>query len=410
MRLKFSSFLPFILASLTLANLPSYGQTSGQSTDGNMWSDLLATAQQSAKDDKFDEAEKSYREAILSAKDNASRTQALHELSSLFIARKQYEKAETLLTQCLSIRRKMGENEITTLQTLSNLALVKHKLKKEEESESLYKECVALKRKICPDTASLSTTLTNLANLYSDARRLTDAEPLYLEAFAIDKKLYGENHVECGQDLFNLGGLYFKCNEPKVALSFFDRAQPIFEASGAKQPSIRNLHYIALCHSALQDHKKSVVFNEKALAMQENEKGSEHIDTVVHLLNLAHAKTRAGDTKNAESIYKKALLRAGNSSQPDELKLCECNTELANFYRTQKNFTQAEHYYQKALVHYENLSKHEKRNLYALPHSYSVMLDQLKRSEESHHLAHKYLHVFKPHHKTPKHEHKVEHQ
>lgn len=390
------SFIPFLLAGMVFACPLSEVQALEAS-------DLLGSARQAALEDKLQDAEKLYREAILNAPDNKNRARALHEFASFLMAKKHWEEAENILTQCLSMRRLASETEVSTLQTLSNLALVKHKLKKEEEAESLYKECITLKRKACPDSASLSLTLTNLANLYSEARRPVDAEPLYLEAFEIDKKLYGENHVECGQDLFNLGGLYYKCNEPKNALIYLERAQKIFEAAGAKQQMVRNLHYIALCHSHLQDHKKSAVYNEKALVLQETEKGSQHIDTVVHLLNFAHAKSKSGEIKEAESIYKKALDRASKSTPVDELKLCECNAELANFYRLQKKFEAAEHYYLKALVHYDSLSKHDKRNLYALPHSYSVMLDQLKRSEESHHLAHKYLHVFKPHHK-PHHE------
>lgn len=401
MHKSFYRLFPSLLVCLTLAVSP----TRSQEAEETVWTKLLQKARLSAeKDDPG--AEIWYKEAVINAPDSKSRSQALHDYASFLIAQKHYEAAEASLIQCLSMRRQISEKDSSTLQTMSNLALVKHKLKKEEEAESLYKECISLKRKVCPDSTSLSVTLTNLANLYSEARRLTDAEPLYLEAFEIDKKLYGQNHIECGQDLFNLGGLYYKCNEPKVALTFFEKAQTIFEACGAKQPAIRNLHYIALCHSHLQDHKKSAAYNEKALAMQESEKGSEHIDTVVHLLNLAHAKTKIGETKEAESIYKKALLRAGKAHPPDQLKLCECNTELANFYRLQKKYEEAEQYYLKALAHYDNLPKHDKRNLYALPHSYSVMLDQLKRSEDSHHLAHKYLHVFKPH--TKQH-HKEEH-
>lgn len=356
-------------------------------------------------DDDFVEVTKTYKEAIIGAKTSEERASILQEFSLRLINRKQYEDAEPILVQCLSIRRAKGENEITTLQVLSNLALVKHKLKKEEEAESLYKECLAKKRKISPNSASLALTLTNLANLYSEARRPTDAEPLYLEAYDIDKKLGGENHLECGQDLFNLGGMYYRCNEPKKALAYFERAQKIFQACGSSchEQMIRVLHYSALCHSAIQDHQKSAEFNEKALLLQESNKGAEHGDTYIHLLNLAHAKAKLGKTSDAETLYKKALDRVSNAKTPDELRLCECNAELANFYRLQKQFVKAENFYKKALVHYEKLAKHEKRALYSLPHSYSVMLDELKRSEESHQMAHDYLHVFKPHHKSPSH-------
>ncbi len=350
-------------------------------------------------------AEQMYKESIISAKSSQERASILQEYALRLISRKEYEEAEPVLVQCLSIRRQKSESEMSTLQTLSNLALVKHKLKKEEDAESLYKECLALKRKVCPESSSLALTLTNLANLYSEARRPTDAEPLYLEAFEIDKKLGGEDHLECGQDLFNLGGMYYKCNEPKKALQYFSRAQKVFEARGpvCHEQLVRVLHYSALCHSSLQEHQKSIEYNEKALELQESKKGSYHADTAIHLLNLAHAKAKMGNASEAESLYLKAVERVSKANPPDELKLCECNSELANFYRQQKKFAKAEEFYKIALVHYQKLSKHEKRGLYSLPHSYSVMLGQLKRSEESDQMAHDYLHVFKPHQKGQSH-------
>lgn len=357
---------------------------------------------ESLSDDDWQAKQKSYRQAVIEAKTPSIRADILKEFAMQFVRRKQYEEAEPLLAQCLAIQQKKSETELSTLQTLSNLALVKHKLKKEEEAESLYKECVEKKRKVCPETSSLALTLTNLANLYSEARRPTDAEPLYLEAYEIDKKLGGENHIECGQDLFNLGGMYYKCNEPKKALTFFDRAEKIFEASGtqAHEQLVRALHYSALCHSALEDHQSAIRCNEKALSLQESVKGQAHGDTVIHLLNLAHAKSKIGKTGEALSLYQKALARANESSPQNQLRVCECYGELANFYRVQKQYVKAEDNYKKALEHYQHLSKREKRGLYSLPHSYSVMLQELKRSEDSHHVAHEYLHVFKPHQKS----------
>jgi len=365
------------------------------------WMPVFAQGDRASADIDWIQTEKSYKQSVIDAKSSEERASILQEFALKLIKSKQYEEAEPVLTQCLSIRRAKGESEISTLQALSNLALVKHKLKKEEDAESLYKECLVQKRKVCPNTSSLALTLTNLANLYSEARRPTDAEPLYLEAYEIDKRIGGENHLECGQDLFNLGGMFYKCNEPKKALVFFNRAEIVFQACGpsAHEQLVRVLHYSALCHSTLQEHQKSIEYNQKALDLQESNKGSDHADTTIHLLNLAHAKAKIGKGTEAEGLYQKAIERAFNAKPQDELKLCECYSELANFYRMQKQYTKAEDFYKKALVPYQKLSKHEKRALYSLPHSYSLMLAQLKRSDESHHIAHEYLHVFKPHQK-----------
>jgi hypothetical protein len=65
-------------------------------------------------------------------------------------------------------------------------------------------------------------------------------------------------------------------------------------------------------------------------------------------------------------------------------------------YKKENRFDDAEQCFKKSLIHYEALSKKDKRDLYELPLAYSQLLKELKQNQESEHLNHKYLNVYAP--------------
>ncbi|MDQ2886317.1 MAG: tetratricopeptide repeat protein [Chloroflexota bacterium] len=78
-----------------------------------------------------------------------------------------------------------------------------------QEAEPLFKQALTIRKEVLglhhPDTAS---SLNNLAYLYQAQGRLAEAEPLYEQALAIRKEVLGEHHPDTAQSLNNLGYLY----------------------------------------------------------------------------------------------------------------------------------------------------------------------------------------------------------
>jgi tetratricopeptide (TPR) repeat protein len=386
-----------LLAQAPTTNVsPNADQNGGQNVSAE-WHVKLEAAEKAFLDGHYANSEKLREEALAATTDEASRATVLNQIGVIQMRHKHFVDAQRSFSSAYELRKKAsGENNELTLQSLSNLALVTFKLGDEKKAEELYKQCIEGKRKVQPNTASLASTLANLAHLYSDLRRLDDARKLYLEAIEIDSKVLGEKHAEVAADYFNLGALEHRGNRFDEALISFQKAHDLYAALGEKHGMIKSLHYMSLCHHALNNHDKAATSALQAHKLHEEHKGKEHPDTLVHLMNAADALDAAGKSDEAEKLYKQALSTAQHESRASNLNLAETNLELAQYYKRHGDKDSAEHHFKAALLHYDHLSKKEKRTLYELPLSYSKMLAELKRTAESEHLARKYLHVYAP--------------
>lgn len=387
----------FSACTLSLAALCA---EAGSSTPAQaQWREKEDAAELAFSQGRMSQAEQLWQEALgLAEKSSAAdRATTFNQMGVAMVKQRRFTEADKFLKQAVAVRKaELGAENAVTLQSLSNLALVKHKLGDEKDSEELYKQCIEGKRKTAPKSVTLANTLTNLANLYSDERRCSEAKKLYEEALEIDTSQYGADHIEVANDLFNLGALSHRCNEWKDSIDYFSRAQKLFEAAGDQYATVRTLHYKGLSLARLNQHKEAYQAFEAARNLHEQLKGKGHPDTLVHMLNAADESSATGDNALAEKTYKQALAHAQSARNPSNLRLAECNLELAQFYRKQSKTDEAEQYFRKALVHYDHLTHRQKRALYELPLAYSHMLKDLKREEESARMAHKYVHVFAP--------------
>ncbi|HEY9717925.1 MAG TPA: tetratricopeptide repeat protein, partial [Trichormus sp.] len=160
------------------------------------------------------------------------------------------------------------------------------------------------------------------------------------------------------------------------------------------------LHYQSLCYSGLQQFDKSVEQAMRSLELHEQIAGKGHPDTIVHLLNAAQSLDAAGSTDKAEQLLKQALQSAKSAADPSNLCMAECYLELAQFCRRHGDDVQSEQYFKTALVHYDALTKKQKRDLYEIPQAYSELLHGLKKNAESEEIAHRYLEVYSPPHQA----------
>lgn len=404
-------FLALMVGGISAVSLPVYGAEPVveapmgdavafplESAPGKIqkWETLLNNAEaELVTNDNAAASEKLTEQALEAAPDEISRATVLNHTGVMRMAKRRFADAQKAFSQSFEIRKKeLGETHEKTLQTLSNLGLATYKTGDEKKAEELYKRCIEDKRKGNVPGVSLSSTLTNLGNLYADQHRCGEAKKVYEEALEVDRKILGDEHSEVARDQFNIGVVLFKCNQFAEALPFLQKANDSYTALSDKSGTVKTLHYMALCHHALNDHDKALAMSMKALEMHEGHKGVGHPDTLVHLMNAADSADAAGKTDAAEKMYKQALDAIEAHPNRDNLRLTETNLELAQFYKRHGKIDQSEHYFKRALIHYEHLSKREKRNLYELPLAYSKLLGELKREGESDHLARKYLHVY----------------
>ncbi|CAN5651671.1 hypothetical protein BH10CYA1_BH10CYA1_14990 [soil metagenome] len=386
-----------LLISALLAGgvaLPIYAALAQES---NSWKADLESAEKFFLQGDKVQSEKFYERALGEVPDDTARATVVNQKGVAQNMQHQFLDAQNSFSDALELRKKaLGENDPVTLQTMSNLALATYKNGDEVGAEKLYLECVERKRKVAPKSESLAKSLTNLANLYTDERNCAEAKKLYLEAAQIDIANFGSNNAQVAVDLFNVGVMSQKCQEPKEALTYLDKANTIFSSLGDKFGQVKSLHYSGLSHGDLKNYDKASEFSLRALALHQQLKGKDHPDTIVHILSAGDALSAAGKTDDAEKLYQQALRTVRLDTNPSNVRLTECNLALAHLYKKESRTDDAEQCFKKALIHYENLSKKEKRDLYELPLAYSQLLKELKQTQESEHLEHKYLHVYAP--------------
>lgn len=368
------------------------------------WEDYESRAEQSFVDGKYKQSEVLWMKALEVAESDKSKilnvATTLNQLNHLFMLTKQYERAHKFLTRAYEIRKKhLGSDNILTAETLGNLALVSHKLGHDHEAEELYLESLAIKEKVDgKDSPECATTLHNLANLYSLRRDYNKAKEMYQKVLEIDKKKHGDNHVEVVRDLTSLGINEFRCGYFEKAIGFLETANTIAAEQDKpfKIELIPIYHYLGLSYGELNKHEKSKEFHQLAHQLGHEVHGKHYPANTIALLNLAESLDKAGDSKEAERVYLKALAHEQERKTVDPYLMTEVNVELAQYYHRHDFDDEADRIYAQAILTYEKLPEHLRRKLYELPLAYSDLLVKIGKAEEAKRIKHKYLHVHTP--------------
>lgn len=361
------------------------------------WELAVEAAEKAYIDKQHAKIDENIAKAMSLAGDDTIRATIQNQLGVIRLHQRRYADAQKAFGEAVELRTKTaGPADPATCLAMGNLALVEHKLGNEKKAEELYKKCIEGKRRVDPMSPSVALSLTNLAHLYADEKRCKEAKTLYAEALGIDSTAYGANHKEVALDLFNLGALLYHCNSFLEAIPYLERSKRVYAALNDDMGKAKVLHYIALCQTGLHQPQKAAEAALAALQTHEHFKGKGHQDALVHLLNAADSIDATGDSTRAEKMYKQALSSAEASKEPSNYRLTECNLELGEFYARHNAPDRAEHYFKRALVHYDLLPKRDRRTLYELPLAYSKLLSDLKRTEEADALSARYLSVYEP--------------
>ncbi len=130
--------------------------------------------------------------------ENPDKMIALNRLAAYLQDQRQYDEAETLLEQCLSMAERLQgpDSEMTTV-ALNNLAALHQAQGHYAEAEPFLQRCLeTMERRLGPDHVNLATPLGNLAELHNAQGRHADAEPLYRRSLEIAERHWGPEHPE----------------------------------------------------------------------------------------------------------------------------------------------------------------------------------------------------------------------
>lgn len=123
----------------------------------------------------------------------------------------------------ISQRKVLGNNDIETLGTCSDLASLYRFTGRFDLAEPLLIECVTTSSALFGDYhPNAIISRNNLANLCCDQKKYTEAEELYSACVTLSREAVGETHPTTLQYMNNLGLLYVETKRGKEAQRVFD--------------------------------------------------------------------------------------------------------------------------------------------------------------------------------------------
>ena len=314
---------------------------------------------------------------------------SLNNLALLYYAQGKYAEAEPLYQRSLAIWEKaLGPEHPDVATSLNNLAALYRAQGKYAEAEPLYQRALAIREKtLGPEHPDVATSLNNLAELYYTQGKYAEAEPLYQRSLAIWEKALGPEHPDVAHEPQQPGGALPRpgqirggraalpavpCDLGKGARAGAPRcghepqqpggallrpgqirrgraALPALPLRSGKRRSGRSTPMWprasttwrssttprANTRKPSRSYKRSLAIREKAL-------GPEHPDVAQSLNNLAELYRAQGKYAEAEPLYKRSLAIREKTLGPEHPDIAKSLSNLAALYYTQGKYAEGE--------------------------------------------------------------------
>ncbi len=276
-----------------------------------------------------------------------------NEAAAYLIVHAQYEQAESLLQQALTIRQQVLEvNHPDTARTLNDLGVLYLTQGKYQQAEPLLQKALAIRQKKLgvehPDTAA---NLNNRALLYYEQGRYSSAERMYQEALEIRRRVLKPGHPDIAQSLNNLAQLYTVQGKFSQAESLYEEALSSQEKTlGSEHPLVaQTLNNLALLYRSKGEYAQAEQYYQQALHIQEQVLGSDHPDVAETLNNLARLYRAMGAYEKAEPLYQRALHIRETTFGTDHHLVAHSYYSMAKLYHSQGKYSEAEKLCEEAL-------------------------------------------------------------
>ena len=156
--------------------------------------------------------------------------EVLESMSRIYVERGLYEEARVPLERALQIRRQLEpQGGPKRARALSNLAGQYFHLGNYDKAERLYREALTMKREFTQEEVDIAKTISNLATIRLSRGDFNEAEELGRMALDIRKDAYGPEDADVATNLRNLGNLLYLQGD-------YEGAEPLLrEAMGIRR-------------------------------------------------------------------------------------------------------------------------------------------------------------------------------
>lgn len=200
------------------------GQNIQQRTEEEAESGIFILGQWCADPEKYQEAEKSYREALEQRKkalgsEHPDTLDSMANLAYLLLGQRKDEEAEQMYWKVWELGAKvLRQDDPKILSRMNNLGIALSLQDKYTEAEQMYRKVLELSKKVLgrenPDTLD---RMSNLATTLSSLGQLEEAKKLRVEVLETRKHILGPTHPDTLTSMANLAWAIGKLGRLKEA-------------------------------------------------------------------------------------------------------------------------------------------------------------------------------------------------
>lgn len=188
------------------------------------------------------------------------------------------------------IEEKYGKNNLEYLNFLSNKALIKNELGDYKLALELYDHCISLAKDFYGKESEFYGTMisNSVYPLLSLGGKYEDAEKLLLIDYKITEKIFGENHYKTALCLNRLSDIYSSLNQKKKSIEYNLKALKILENTIGTE----NNNYAMVCsnlgtqYSLLNENQNALKYYYLCYNIKQKVYGKYSVSNLVILRNL----------------------------------------------------------------------------------------------------------------------------
>ncbi len=275
-----------------------------------------------------------------------------------------YQRALLIRERALTAREKsLGADHLDVAESLIGLANTQvakgTHLRQEGEgkAEPLYQRALAIREKVLgADHPDVANCLTDLADSYHDAQdQGLKAEPLYQRALEIREKAFGSSHPDVAESMVKLANTLAQ-RQPEKGDSLLQRALAIREQSfGPNNEQVADvLDLLAVGAFDLDNVVLRISLFQRALAIREKAFGPESMQVAYTLESLAIYTDFSGKLPQAEALFMRAVeIHEKAATQPSP-SLAYLLRRVAGNLQMQGKYERAERVLTRAIAIWEN--------------------------------------------------------
>lgn len=299
-----------------------------------------------------------------------------------FYKTRNFTEAETIFRSALKECESSGLDDGKLGITLNNLALVLESQNKDEEAEAVYKRALEVKEKgVGVDSISLVPSLNNLAKLYFKEKKFELAKQQYERALAIAEKDKSKGDNMMIPLLNSLGRVTKIMGDTTSSAKYLERVAELTAKTGNVDAQTVTLNNQAVQLRHDKKYAEAEVLYKKVIELREKEQGTDHLNVVAAMNNLAGMYREWEKPELAQQLLERALKTAETIGNDEAISTCLHN--LCKNLREQGSFEACLPYSKRLLEIREKRAEEDPRAYLEALTDRALALDSLDKYDEA---------------------------